>query len=115
MMEAYVPRQNPEARIQKALIKFLAVRGWTVMVTHGNMYQQGFPDLYIMHPLFGTKWVEVKNPGKYRFTAAQLKFFPYIARAGARHDPIVGIWILTAATKAEYEKLFGPPNWYLYV
>ena len=23
----------------------------------------------------------------------------------------IGIWILTAATQAEYDKLFGPPNW----
>jgi hypothetical protein len=23
----------------------------------------------------------------------------------------IGIWILTAATQAEYDKLFAPPNW----
>jgi hypothetical protein len=26
----------------------------------------------------------------------------------------IGIWILTAATQAEYDKLFRPPNWRAY-
>lgn len=83
----------------------LTLKGWHVEVTHGNLYQFGFPDLYAMHRMYGTRWIEVKNPGKYQFTEAQLKTFPMWNAHG------VGIWILTAATEEEYQKLFKSYNW----
>lgn len=102
---------GPEAKIQDALCDFLLRRGWHVMQTHGNLYQQGFPDVYALHHIHGARWIEVKNPVKYSFTPAQRKCFPLISGAGH------GIWILVAATEYEYLKLFKPENWagYMYI
>jgi len=105
----FLPRKGPEAIIQEDIIKFLRYRGWYVKDTHGNMYQSGFPDLFISHPRYGMRWVEVKNPLKYAFTPAQLENFPLMCAHGA------GIWIMTAAEESEYSKLFGPFNWYFYL
>lgn len=102
-------KRGPEAIIQDAIIAFLRNRLWYVKSTHGNMYQAGFPDLYCCHPIYGARWVEVKNPVKYEFTAAQQIEFPLMSGHGAH------IWILTAATETEYKKLFGPPNWTSYL
>jgi len=100
-------RQSPEARIQSDLIGFLTLRDWLVMPTHGNMYQRGFPDLYCLHQIHGSRWIEVKNPKQFSFTTAQKKCFPFFSLCG------VGIWILTAANEDEYAKLFRPANcWY---
>lgn len=100
--------KGPEAIIQADLKRFLEVRGWFVMETHGNMYQRGFADMYCTHPTFKQRWVEVKNAESYAFTQAQLECFPEISKA-------VGIWVLVAATTAEYAKLFKPPNWWQYL
>jgi len=101
--------KGPEAVIQEAIVNFLKIRDWHVMETHGNMYQCGFPDLYVTHHTKGIKWVEVKNPEKYEFTPAQLEHFPIISNHG------VGIWIMTAATEFEYRKIFKAPNWTHYL
>jgi hypothetical protein len=103
------PRRGPERQIQDEIIKFLTLRKWFIMETHGNIYQVGFPDLYATHYTYGPRWIEVKNPGKYEFTPAQCECFPKLSANGTR------IWILTAATEAEYAKLFGPPNWHIYM
>jgi hypothetical protein len=102
-------KEGPEAKIQEAIIDFLMVRGWFVKSTHGNMYQHGFPDLFCCHSRYGIRWIEVKNPDNYCFTAAQLEDFPKFTANGA------GVWILTAATQCEYEKLWKPPNWWAYL
>jgi len=113
--------RGPEAKIQAAIIKFLEDRKWMVKSTHGNLYSSGWPDLYACRRRFyyGDKshpasealvrWIEVKNPLNYRFTAAQLKDFPRFNAEG------IGIWIMTEATEAEYQKLFRAPNWYTYL
>lgn len=100
--------KGPERIIQDALIKFLKIRDWHVMETHGNAYQSGFPDLYCVHFKHRQRWIEVKNPDNYSFTPAQRNNFPIISR-------VTGIWILTAATMEEYEKLFEPANWWKYL
>lgn len=101
-------KDSPERRIQDAIIEMLTIRGWYVMETHGNMFQRGFPDLYATHSQFGGRWIEVKNPEQYSFTAAQLECFPKMTAFGT------GIWILVAATECEYNKLFKPANWWVY-
>lgn len=103
------PKQGPEAKIQHDIIDFLKIRDWLVMPTHGNIYQFGFPDLYCAHHMHGSRWVEVKNPLAYSFTPAQVKFFPLMYAHG------VGVWILTAASQGEYEKLFKPCNYHAYM
>ncbi len=116
--------KGPEAKIQTDIIRFLEDRKWYVRSTHGNVYSSGWPDLYACRRRFHcgvpaegihysneplVRWIEVKHAKKYRFTGAQLSDFPKFTSQG------VGIWVLTAATEAEYAKLFRPPNWYQYL
>ena len=87
--------------------------GWYVRNIHGSQFQAGLPDLFAAHPKGPgfpvpiQRWIEVKDPNRKGniFTSAQRAEFPKLAAAD------VGIYILTAATRTEYEKLFGPPNW----
>lgn len=102
-------RETPEKDIRDGIKRELTLLGWTVFVTHGNEYQHGLPDLYCMHPKYGVRWVEVKNPEAYSFTAAQMEKFPLFSANN------VGIWILTGFTKEDINKLFGPPNWWSYL
>lgn len=99
------PAHGPEWYIQRDLKDFLADRDWLVEQTHGNLFQQGMPDLFIAHKRMGQRWIDVKNPRSYSFTNAQRVKWPLWEQHG------VGIWILTAATQAEYDKLMSPPNW----
>lgn len=108
MKKPVIPGKGPERIIQDNLIKFLELRDWHVMETHGNLYQKGFPDLYCVHEKFKQRWIEVKQPVNYSFTPAQKDNFPKISK-------VAGIWILTAANDYEYQKLFGLPNWYQYL
>lgn len=101
--------KGPEALIQDALIAYLKQRDWFVKVLHGNMYQSGLPDLYAVKRRYGQRFIEVKNPKKFKFTSAQWEDFPRLVAEG------VGIWVLTAATDEEYEKLFQPPNLWVYM
>lgn len=103
--------KGPEYYIQQAIIKYLEARGWHVLVTHGNMYQQGLPDLLACHKDFGHRWIEVKNLDAFSFTPAQRRWFPLMDK-GAQP---MKIWILVAATEDEYRKLFQEPNWYIYM
>jgi len=80
-------------------------RGWNVERMIGNALQMGIPDLNAAHPKWGERWIDVKVPGKYTFTDAQKRKWPLWAEFGR------GIWIITAATQIEYDKLFQPPNW----
>jgi hypothetical protein len=104
-------KKGPEAKIQQAIIDSLRIKGWYVMVTHGNMYQSGFPDLFACHSVYGQRWIEVKKPefkGS-KFTPAQLECFPKICANGS------GVWILTGHKDREYQKLFKRPNWWVYL
>lgn len=98
-------KHKPEWYIQQDLIKFLECRKWLVEATHGNLYQRGFPDLFCHHKQWGYRWIDCKVKGRYSFTRDQKRKWP----AWEAHG--VGIWILTAATQEEYDKLFKPPNW----
>lgn len=103
-------RKGPEWIIQQAVIKLFRGHDWFVKSTHGNEYQSGFPDLFLAHRSYGTRWVECKNPEKYAFTPAQMEFFPQFAGAG------VGIWIVTAATEDQYRMVVkSPPNWHMFL
>jgi hypothetical protein len=102
-------RPKPESLLQKKIINFLKVRDWSVDSTHGNAYQSGFPDLFACHHQYGSRWIEVKMPVGYAFTPAQLEQFP---RWSSKN---VGIYILTAATQEQYELLFKPANWHMFL
>ena len=98
-------KHGPEWYIQRDLKQFLRERNWLVEQTHGNRFQTGFPDLYIFRRDVGERWIDCKNPGSYTFTRDQKRKWPVWAEFG------IGIWIITAATQEEYDKLFRPPNW----
>jgi hypothetical protein len=102
------PAHGPEWYIQQDLIEYLQARSWHVERLVGNAFQTGIPDLYVFHRKWGERWIDVKQPKHYSFTKAQKRKWPEWERAG------IGIWILTAATQEEYDKLFGPPNWRQY-
>lgn len=95
-------KKGPEGEIQRSIVSALRQREWTVMETHGNLYQRGFPDLYCFHPTHGQRWIEVKLPGMKgsKFTAAQIKYFKLMNASG------IGVWILTGNTDMEMNKLF---------
>lgn len=104
-------KKGPEAIIQETIKTMLTLKGWYVMVTHGNTYQSGFPDLFACHSVYGQRWIEVKKP-KFKgskFTPAQLECFPKICANGS------GVWILTSNSDEEYNKLFKPRNWWMYL
>ncbi len=105
----FSPRKGPEAKIQAAIVRRLTLEGWYVMVTHGNMFQSGFPDLYATHSRYGPRWIEVKNPLSFKFTPAQMECFPKLSANGTR------IWILVSDSDEEYAKLFQEANWYMYL
>jgi hypothetical protein len=90
------------------LKSFLKDRGWNVEQTHGNLYQTGFPDLYVAHSKWGQRWIDCKQPKRYSFTRDQKRKWPLWDTFG------IGIWILTGANQAQYDVLFGPPNWRSY-
>lgn len=98
-------KHGPEWYIQNDLRTFLQCRQWRVERMIGNALQNGIPDLYAFHRRHGPRWIDVKAPGKYDFTKAQKRKWPIWADF---NNPI---WILTAATQAEYDKLFKPANW----
>ena len=102
-------RHGPEFGIQHEVIDFLIARHWHVERLIGNAFQSGLPDLLAFHKKWGSRFVEIKYANSYSFTKAQKQKWPVLERYG------VGIWILTAATQTEYDKLFAPPNWRSYV
>lgn len=98
------PAHGPEYHIQEDLMEYMKARGWLVERMIGNAFQVGIPDLYCFHPRWGERWIDVKNPESYSFTKAQRIKWP------VWEDYKCGIWILTAASQEEYDKLFAPPN-----
>lgn len=99
------PKHGPEWFIQRDVVTYLEARGWLVERMIGNALQMGIPDLYCHHPKWSYRWIDCKQPKKYSFTKAQKQKWPKWEKSG------VGIWILTAGTQEEYDKLFAPPNW----
>lgn len=104
-------RENPEKKIQKAIIEMLTLKGWFCLSTHGNMFQKGLPDIYATHPINRQRWIEVKLPNMKGsvFTPAQRQTFAKLIAFGSP------IWILTGATETEYNKLFQPTNYHYYL
>lgn len=115
-MEPFKAREKhgEEWHIQNLFCGFLDARDWMVERMIGNALQMGIPDLYLSHPEYGNRWVDIKVHGKYSYTKAQKLKWPVWAHFGS------GVYILGAknrkeCTKAhmiqEYEILFGVPNW----
>lgn len=101
--------KGEEYKIQQKIKKYLENRGWFVKVLTGTMYQWGLSDLLVCHKDYGIKLIEVKNPNRYSFTAAQIHEFPKFISHGAP------IYVLTAANEENYQRLFQPSNLWLYL
>ena|SRR5437870_7110637 len=99
-------KTGPEAVIQIKVEAMLRKYGWFTVTIIGNIFQMGLPDLYCTHSRYGARWIEIKNPKNYRFTAAQLDMFPKLCANGA------GVWVLTDDTDWEYQKLFRAYNYH---
>ena len=111
-MENFRPKKKvkPETILQEAIMKSMTWKGWFCKNAHGNMYQAGFPDFFATHVSYGHRWVEVKMPDRSGdpFTKAQHETFPLLCAHGS------GVWVLTADTDLEYQKLFKKFNWWQY-
>lgn len=104
-------RDDPESRVRSAIRDYLTLRGWYVVITHGNAFQSGLPDLYATSMKYGARWIEVKLPEMKgsKFTDAQKITFPLLEAHGTK------VFILTGADEHNYKKLFKPSNLALYM
>ena len=104
-------KRSPEAKVSDAKVKYLKLRDWYVMKTHGNQFQRGLPDLFACHARYGYRWIEVKLPKMKgsRYTNAQLDSFPQLCSHGS------AVYVMTGADDEEYSKLFVPCNWASYL
>lgn len=108
--------EGPEAPIKRKIVELLERRGFFVIVTHGNAFQAGLPDIYCCHLNYGPRWIEVKFASKYSFTKDQLRVFPAMSAKG------IPIWVLSlhhpiteSELEFQYRLLFSPPNWHSYL
>lgn len=99
---------QPETILRNDGYKLLRTKGWWPETLFNNAFQKGIPDSFIFHREHGFRWIDWKISSNYSFTKAQRQKWPLWEAAG------IGIWILTAATEDEYQKLFEPPNWRAY-
>ena len=113
--------QRESVKVVDPFVALLKHRGWTVKNFHGNQYQQGVPDAYIMHPDYSPRWVEFKvieprkgTSGAIHLTKYQKVTFPLWHSLG------VPIFIIAAEDlrgsdnqrlrERLYKKLFEEPN-----
>lgn len=102
-----IKKEELEDAILTNFVGNLLLRGWYCVKTHGNKYQKGFPDLYVFHQSYGTRWVEVKRPDSGRLTDAQLSVFTDFSKQK------IGVWVVTH--HQQHESLMGPSNWVTYL
>lgn len=102
---------RPEGDIEAKIVLMLEHKGWYVKKMGASAFLSGIPDLFACHKVYGYRWIEVKLPEMKgsKFTPAQLQEFPKLVTHGSQ------VWILTAATQAEYDKLFKKGNLWVYM
>jgi hypothetical protein len=101
------PARGPEAIIQAQVLLALQAEGWFCKELHGDLFQYGMPDIFACKKGCGWRFIEIKNPHHYCFTAAQYETFPRLQSEG------VGVWILTSPD--QLERLNKPANWHHYL
>ena len=100
---------------------YLRAEGWFSKKMHGSQFQAGFPDLYATHKNYRVRLIEIKLPtrGFDPYTPAQLEVFQMLCAHGSPVWTLTGVWSPERkqfiASLLEYEKLFGPQNWYRYL
>jgi hypothetical protein len=82
--------QEESTHIVQPFSVYLRYKGWHVEKTHGSQFQEGFPDLYIMHPQYGQRWIECKviRDRQIHFERSQQTKFPIWIAHGVK------IWIV---------------------
>jgi hypothetical protein len=70
--------QEENTHIVHPLTMYMKHKGWHIEKTHGSQFQEGFPDLYAMHPMHGQRWIECKvlRGRSIHFEESQLRKFP---------------------------------------
>jgi hypothetical protein len=99
-------RQQQERTEQQDLRELMVLHGWHTEKSHGNKYQSGWPDLVCFHPNYGIKWIEMKVKDR-PLKPSQICTFTKWQQFGAK------IYVLQGPE--DYDKLFGKPNWTLYL
>ena len=111
-------RQRESIRIADPFCVFLKHKGWHVENIHGNQYQQGLPDKWIMSIDYTPRWVEfkvVEDNGSIHLTPAQEKKWPIWIANGCNFWVVCGKDMRGISGKREiqreYNKLLRePPN-----
>jgi len=104
--------QGPEKKIENAIRRMLHAREWFTIKLHGNKFQDGMPDLFITHHIFGVRMVEVKDPKRTGdpFTPAQRRVFPKLCKHGC---PVI---VAVAADDRNYNLIIqGQANWWSFL
>ena len=95
--------KNPETLVTDAIRKKMKQEGWLVVKLHGNQFQSGLPDCVAFHPMYGTRWIEIKQ-GNNVLSNTQIAMFSQMAKHGAM--------IYLMRSPDDYYKLFKPANWW---
>lgn len=102
-MDYKKPRGKPEKEGSDRLREALSKMGWYTKKTHGSMFSENWPDLYLMHPVHGSRWVETKCANG-ELSYGQVQEFAKWGKMG------VGVWVLR--DEKDIKWLFEDPNWY---
>lgn len=110
--------QEETIRVRTPFRDYVTNLGWYVEKFHGSQFQEGIPDLLLMHPQYEPRWVEIKlldDHNNISFTNAQLRKFPIWIAHGAKIWCIAGHdFRFNHGGKPEleraYNKLFLPAN-----
>lgn len=101
-------RNNPEKQLEHKIRKLMEDRGWMVKKTHGSGFSKDWPDLFTHHPIYGTRWIELKVPGPSgRLSDGQIREFSKWKMFNC------GVWVLTS--EKDYELLFKGANFGYYL
>ena len=82
---------DPESREQARVVKLFRLAGCAVYTTSRQRAQgcAGLPDMYVMHPMAGDWWFEVKAPGG-KQNAEQKRFEQSVQACGGAQYVIGG-------------------------
>jgi hypothetical protein len=106
--------QRETLLVGQPFTRFMEFKGWKVKKTHGNQYQEGFPDSYCYHHMFSPRWVEFKvwDGNTLSLTSSQKRCFPEMMTRQVPIFVIIHTDLRGNQSELErmYKKLFTEPN-----